>query len=81
MYFFLTLFQCVPYHKLFDVYTARTQGCLSMMEYFVSTYVVAGLNAVSDLAFAVLPMCIIYRTTMDRRTKVSVCILLALGSL
>ena len=43
-------------------------------------YFACGLNSVADVTFAVLPMCIVWGTSMNIRTRLTVCFLLGIGS-
>lgn len=77
--FFLCLCQPISYWWNLD---QNAPGyCISGDIFLNVGYAAAGLNALADGAFAVLPAVIIWNTTMDRRTRIVVSCLLGLGSL
>lgn len=47
----------------------------------IAGYVIAAIGSITDWVFAILPMVWVWRTSMNRRTKISVSVLLGFGSL
>jgi len=77
-YWFFLLFQCKP----ISLFWAPGPGkCISATAFIDVGYGAAALNAAADALYAALPLAIIYRSSWRQSAKVTVCVLLGLGSL
>ncbi|KAI9660556.1 MAG: hypothetical protein M1821_009908 [Bathelium mastoideum] len=77
-YFFFALFQCGnPSQILENKLAGRCQSATIQLG---MGYTHAAVQALADWAFAILPVFIIWSANMDRRTKVSVGLILMLGA-
>lgn len=84
LYVFLDIFSCQPVQyewTRYDVSPPLEGSCRSTSFATVTTYVSAFLNVVVDWTLAILPAFLVWRAKMERRKKISVCGVLALGSL
>lgn len=81
-YFFITLFQCYAPSYFWTRFTEATKGrCMDPMIVADSTYAQSGIAAVTDWAFGLLPIAIIWDLNMHKRKKIAVGIVLGLGAL
>ncbi|EJT78130.1 hypothetical protein GGTG_03232 [Gaeumannomyces tritici R3-111a-1] len=82
-YFFISIFQCTPiwvfWHQKDDDFTMQ-RNCFKPAIALGSTYTVNLINIVADLALALLPISLVWKSQLDRRTKISVVAILAVGS-
>lgn len=75
----LFLVQCRP---MAAIWNPRIQGkCFSPHITYLVGYIGFGLDAFTDLICAVIPISILHRLQMNKRTKVALCCLIGLGSL
>ncbi|KAI9049985.1 hypothetical protein LZ554_006130 [Drepanopeziza brunnea f. sp. 'monogermtubi'] len=84
-YIFTVIFQCWPIPYYWYIYTpSKTNpikgSCNSHPLAIIPTYVCMGLNVVADWTLALLPVSVVWKSSMDRKTKVSVVGILAIGS-
>ena len=83
-YFFVALLACRPLAYEWTRYATPAPGegeCNSSLFATVPTYASALLNVVADWALPMLPAAVVWRARLDRRTRLSVCAVLALGSM
>ena len=82
MYFFIALFACRPveYQWLRYDYILHDGECNSTLFATVPTYVSAFLSVLADWILPLLPATLVWKTKMETRKKISVCAVLALGS-
>lgn len=83
-YVFLAIFQCQPvafYWYRYEPNAPVTGKCNGHALATIPTYFAVLIGIVSDLILALLPATLIKGANLDRRTKISVCCVLALGSL
>jgi len=73
-------FQCTPVQSQWDP-SVQEGVCASKRSYMVSVYVLSGFSAATDVVMAVVPVFILRRLEIDRRTKVAVWGTMGLGSL
>ncbi|PNS19020.1 hypothetical protein CAC42_6115 [Sphaceloma murrayae] len=80
---YLTFYLCLcrPMSLWWNLDNHAQGHCISASVFLGVADAAAGLNAVADGAFAILPAVIVWRTSMDRRTKIVVSCLLGFGSL
>lgn len=73
-------FQCTPVQSQWD--PSVDQGvCASKESYMISVYVLSGFSAATDVIMAVVPIFILRRLEIDKRTKIAAGVTMALGSL
>ena len=77
-YFFFALFQCGEPTKILENKLAG--HCQSAQVQLGMGYTHAAVQALTDWAFAVLPILIMWNAKMDRQSKVSVAFILMLGA-
>ena len=75
----LFLVQCRPIAAIWD---PRIRGkCFSSHYTYLAGYIGFGLDAFTDLVCAGIPVFIFYRTQMNQRQKIALCVLMGLGAL
>lgn len=82
-YFFIDIFAAQPVQYYWLRYApnppkGRVNGVLWAI---IPTIIGAILNAIVDWALAILPVFLLWKAKLDRRTKVSVCCVLGVGSM
>jgi hypothetical protein len=82
-YIFIDIFACQPVEYEWTRYNPVPPDgqCNSTLFATVPTYLSAFLNVLADWMLPILPATMVWNAKMDRRTKISVCAILALGSL
>ncbi len=80
VFFFTVIFQCWPVQYYWDK-TIVNGSCSSNDVVVVLAYISAGTNAATDFIYAFIPIWMIWKIQMERRTKISVCFVLGLGIL
>lgn len=78
-YFFFLLFQCHPIQFFWTQFYNDNGSCLSKDSLANVTYAHAAISAVTDWAFGLLPISFVWNMKMNRRTKLSVVLILSLG--
>ncbi|KAL8382312.1 hypothetical protein RB595_006213 [Gaeumannomyces hyphopodioides] len=82
-YFFISIFQCTPvwvyWHQKDDGFNME-RVCFKPAIALGSTYTVNLINIVTDLALALMPISLVWKSKLDRRTKISVVAILAVAS-
>lgn len=73
----IVIFQCTPVDKYWD--HAKPGSCFSRTVFNGLTYTFTVGSTMSDLTFALVPCWLVWNARMDRRTKISICIVLSLG--
>lgn len=79
-YFIFLLLTCHPFDFYWNLDPAATGHCFTAQTWLNVGYFVAACNVGADAIFAVIPMFIVWGTTMNSKTKFGVCILLGMGS-
>ena len=80
-YFIFLLLTCHPLSFFWELHPGESGYCFTEKIWLHVGYFVASANTLADVAFAVIPVIIVWHTTMSLRTKVGACILLGLGSI
>ncbi|KAI0123448.1 cation-transporting ATPase 4 [Xylariales sp. AK1849] len=83
-YVFIVIFQCQPvqfYWYRYDPNSPDTGRCNGHLLATIPTYISFVISVVSDWILALIPVSIVWNAKMDRRSKVSVSCVLALGSI
>lgn len=83
-YVFLAIFQCQPvefYWYRYETDSPVTGRCNGHALATIPTYFAVFIGIVADLILALLPATLIKGANLDKKTKISVCCVLALGSL
>lgn len=82
-YVFIAIFACRPVDYQWTGYNpVPTEGeCNSSLFVTIPTYLSAFLNVLADLILPLLPATVVWKTKMERRKKISVCAVIALGSM
>jgi len=73
-------FMCKPVQSQWDP-SIEGGVCASKRSYMISVYVLSSFSAATDVILAVVPVFILRRLDIDRRTKVAAGITMGLGSL
>lgn len=79
-FFFLFVFQCWPVRYFWEQYTGLEGSCINSDIITVSTYVYSAISCWSDWTLCILPAFMVWNLQMNPRTKISVCIILALSA-
>jgi len=77
---FWVTFQCKPVQKQWNP-SIEDGACASKMSYMISVYVLSSFSAATDIVLAVVPVFILRRLEIDRRTKIAAGVTMGLGSL
>jgi len=77
--FLLMVFQCVPLNALWD-HTVEG-SCISREDYGDVSVAQGVIYSVLDLFITSLPVIILWKVQIDKRTKIGICVLLGLGLL
>ncbi|KAI1871818.1 hypothetical protein JX265_005804 [Neoarthrinium moseri] len=83
-YVFIVIFQCQPvefYWYRYDLSQPVTGKCNGKLLATIPTYISFVISVVSDWILALLPISIVWNAKMDKRSKISVSCVLALGSI
>jgi hypothetical protein len=82
-YFFIDIFSAQPVQYYWLRYAPNPpEGRVNDAQWAtIPTYVASLLNVIVDWALAILPMILLWNAKIDRRTKISVCGVLAIGSM
>ncbi|OAG03829.1 uncharacterized protein CC84DRAFT_1059881, partial [Paraphaeosphaeria sporulosa] len=80
-YFFVTLFVCGSPTKLADSFIgARAKHCAPVWFVLTTGYIYGIINVVADWIFTLIPIVILMDSTMDRRSKISVGIVMSFAA-
>jgi hypothetical protein len=83
-YVFIVIFQCIPVEFYWNRYNPNSQiqgKCNNTALAIIPTYVSLVLNVLSDWTLALLPVSFVWKAKMEMKRKVSVVVVLALGSM
>ncbi|KAL6707453.1 hypothetical protein ACN47E_004023 [Coniothyrium glycines] len=78
-YVFVTIFQCGDPAKVADSLLASPK-CLPGPLLLTTGYLYGGLNVIADWTFVLIPISVLVDSNLDRRSKISVSIVMALGA-
>ena len=76
---FIAIFQCGSPTELLE-HVVNSHGCLSTNLLLSIGYIYSVINIVADWIFVFIPMSMLKETSMDRRSKLSVGVIMALGA-
>lgn len=79
-YVFVTIFQCGNPINLADSFLDKNR-CLPKVFILTTGYIYGILNVVADWTFVLIPIAILIDSDIDRRSKISVSIVMALGAI
>ncbi len=80
-FFFLFVFQCWPVAYFWEQYTGAQGKCIDPKIITVSTYVYSAVTCWADWTCCILPGFMVWHLQMNPRTKLSVCVILALSAM
>lgn len=82
-YIFIAIFACRPVEYTWTRYDPihHEGSCNSTSFATIPTYVATVLNVLADWILPLLPATLVWKAKMEKRKKISVCAVLALGSL
>lgn len=83
-YFFIALFACQPVEYVWERYdlTPTTSGkCNPSVAATAISYIATVMNCAADWMLAILPATVVWKAQLDRRTKISISIILGIGSM
>ncbi|KAI7236950.1 hypothetical protein KC343_g7343 [Hortaea werneckii] len=75
--FLTVLLQCQPLRKVWDL--SQPGRCIPPDQLKIAAFFNSSVSALTDLIFALLPIPIVRRLQMNRRTKVAIIAILSLG--
>ncbi|KAF2226016.1 hypothetical protein BDZ85DRAFT_192603 [Elsinoe ampelina] len=81
LWMLITINQCRPVSFWWDLSPTSTGTCINATVFTIFAYAISVLNASADIAFAVLPMFILRQTTMSKKARYLVCVLLGVASI
>ncbi|TKX19239.1 sodium symporter-like protein [Elsinoe australis] len=77
----ITINQCKPVSFWWDLNPDHKGTCINATVFTICAYAISVLNSSADFAFAILPMFILRETTMNKKSRTVVCILLGVASI
>lgn len=77
VFFFTTLFQCNPVSFFWN--KDQAGSCINMDIIIILTYIYSSFSVICDLTFAILPLTLVWRLNMDRRTKIALAPIMAMA--
>ncbi|PNS17614.1 hypothetical protein CAC42_3009 [Sphaceloma murrayae] len=77
----ITINQCKPVSFWWDLDPNSNGTCINATVFTICAYAISVLNSSADFAFAILPMFILRETTMSRKARTLVCVLLGVASI
>ncbi|RDA95944.1 hypothetical protein CP533_5792 [Ophiocordyceps camponoti-saundersi (nom. inval.)] len=81
-YWLITIFQCVPPSFFWNQHRPGAVGhCLHPEVFFYAGYVHGSISALFDIVVGALPIAILWRIRLNRRTKLTVIVLLGMSIL
>ncbi|KAI5379607.1 hypothetical protein J4E82_001647 [Alternaria postmessia] len=81
-YVFIALFQCGDPTRLADsLLSPSSPNCLPSALLLTSGYLYGVINVIADWTFVLIPITVLLDSDLDRRSKISVSIVMALGAL
>lgn len=79
-YVLSTIFACGDPNKIADVLVG-SRKCLPK-DFILSTgYIYGAINVIADWTFVLIPICVLLESDLDRRSKISVSIVMGLGAI
>lgn len=87
-YFFIALFACQPVEYVWERYSvdltntsSSTGRCNPSVAATAISYIATVMNCAADWMLAILPATVVWRAQLDRRTKISISVILGIGSM
>ncbi|EOA85462.1 hypothetical protein ACJQWK_06605 [Exserohilum turcicum] len=81
LYFFVALFQCGnPAHIADNLYASTADQCLPEAIHLTAGYIYGIINILADWTFVLIPISVLVDSDLDRRSKISVSIVMGLGA-
>ncbi|KAL0935744.1 uncharacterized protein CTRU02_210335 [Colletotrichum truncatum] len=77
VFFFVTLLQCLPIPFFWD--KSIKGHCVEMDVIIALTYLYSAFSVICDFTFAILPIILIWKLKMDRKTKVALVPIMAMA--
>jgi hypothetical protein len=85
IYIFVAVFACQPTEYIWTRYNPPPNeghgDCSTTLFVLIPTYVSAFLNVLADWILPLLPATVVWKARMEMRKKISVCAVIALGSM
>lgn len=80
-FFFLFIFQCWPVSYFWNQYRGATGYCINPTTVVVSFYAYSAISCVADWTFSIVPIFMVWNLQMDKKTKISVAVMLAFAAM
>lgn len=83
-YFFIAIFACQPVEYVWERYDPVPPAngkCNPSVAATSISYIATVLNCVADWMLAILPATVVWKAQLDRKTKISISIILGIGSM
>ncbi|KAJ4393443.1 hypothetical protein N0V93_002653 [Gnomoniopsis smithogilvyi] len=83
-YFFIAIFACQPVEFTWTRYSPDPPSygkCNASVAATAITYIATIMNVVADWMLAILPATVVWQAQLDKKTKISISIILAMGSI
>jgi hypothetical protein len=79
-YVMSTIFRCGDPKHIADTYLGSTRKCASTTFILTTGYIYGATNVIADWTFVLIPISVLIDSDLDRRSKISVSIVMALGA-
>ena len=79
-YWLVLLFRCDPIKSRWDLNPDHHGKCIAPKTFIDLAYAAGTINAASDITFAIIPMVLVWGTSLNFRTRCTICAILGLGS-
>jgi hypothetical protein len=80
-FFFIFVFQCVPATYFWTRFTGGKGKCINPKISVDVFYVYSAISCAGDWILGILPIFIVWKLQMNKRTKISVACILAVGAM
>jgi hypothetical protein len=79
--FFFIIFQCWPVAYFWGQFTGMEGSCINPNIITTSTYIYSAMSCWSDWTYCILPVFMVWNLQMNRRSKLSIGLILGVGSM
>lgn len=77
VFFFVTVFQCKPVYYFWD--RSHEGTCIPMEVIIALTYLYSACSVVCDFTFALLPLALIWKLNMNKKSKIALIPIMAMA--
>ncbi len=80
-FFFIFVFQCWPVAYFWGQYTGMEGSCIDGNIITASTYAYSAMSCWTDWTYCILPAFMVWNLQMNRRAKITVCLILGVSAM